>query len=109
MSDLVPPQKSENPLNRLEWMATLLGVGAAVVLFASTLTGSELLHIGLGRAGILRLLGFAWMCGCIVLLSLRRRERAGVDIDGDRRLVPFILVAVVIATLLAIAGIIFDL
>ena len=108
MSDYLPPQKRENPATRLEWMASGLGIGAAAVLFASTLTGSELLHIEPGRTGILRSLGFAWMCACIVLLSLRRRERSGADIGGDRKFIPLILIAVVAATLLAIAGIIFD-
>ena len=35
-------------------------------------------------------------------------ERSGADVSGDRRFIPLILIAVVAATLLAIARILFD-
>lgn len=92
---------------RAERIAGLLGLGAAGLFLASSIPGRALLNVQDDHAGMLRSLGVAWMCACLVLLSLWQRQRTGGDTRDHRRLIPFILLAVAAASLLEIGTVLF--
>ena len=103
----VPPHRRERPLTRTEWMMVGLEVGAVALLFASTIPGRALFNIQGDHAVMLRSLSAGWMGAGLGLLALWQRERTGADTRDYRRFVPFILLAIVVATVLAIGTILF--
>ena len=103
----VPPQKREQPPTTTEWVAAGLAIGAAVLLFATTVPGRALLHIPSDQTTILRSLGGAWMCASFVMVSLWQRDRNGRKTREHRRFLPFMLLAITMATFLAIGTIVF--
>ena len=103
-----PPHRRERPPTRLEWTIALIGSGAALLLFAASSTGRALLHIDKDHAGLVQSLAAAWMCADFVLISLWQGERSGAATPAHRRFIPFILVAIGVATLLAIGTILFE-
>lgn len=103
----LPRQKGERSPVRTKSLALGLALGAAALLFATTFRGRALLHVEGDQAAMLRSLGGASICAFLVVLSLWRRERDGTDTRQHRRFLPFILLGVTVASLLAFASIAF--
>lgn len=102
-----PPHKRERPPTRTEWMMIGLGLGAASLLFAATIPGRALFHIQGDHAALLRSLSAGWIGAGLCLLALWHRERRGADTRDVLRFVPFTLIAIAVATILAIGTILF--
>lgn len=104
----VSPRKPQRLSRRTEWLAMVLAMGAAALLFATTVPGRAALQVSNEHTAMLRSLSGAWMCACLVVLSVWQRERNGTDTTAHRRFLPFILLAITVATLLGIATAAFD-